>query len=212
MEMNYKQTFDAVCIPTKSREQIRSILSSRFSENEKEDSVSNCVINTVTNTAINTVINNKNRKRLITVLLAAIISISLLSAAALAYGSQIINMLGGSYIESGKNKDGSHYTSITIYDNNPAEVSDGKVFITLDGIETDITSYCTETTFFKYEKTDENGYRHILVIGGAPDNLGWADFVWDEKGQYLGSGTVHMPGPNYENPIWLERARAMLFD
>jgi len=121
-------------------------------------------------------------------------------------------MLGGSYIESGRNSDGSHYTSITIFDNNPAQVRDGKVFITLDGTEVDITSYCTESTFFKYEEIDENGYRHVLVIGGAPDNLGWADFVWDEKGQYLGSGTVYMPDENDENPVWLKRARAMLFN
>jgi len=218
MEMNYKQTFDAVRMHPERQEQIRSKLSSRFSENEKEDKV----------------INIKTKKRLITVLLAAVLSISLLAAAGFAYGSQIIQMLGGSYIESGRDSNGHDYVQITITDNNPAIVRDGKVFITIDGIEKDITSYCTETTFFSYEKNDEDGNRHVLVIGGTPEKLGWADFVFKESGQYLGGGSVYHASEydgiytagllewttsdgypmSYHDgkPVWLVRAFAMFLD
>jgi len=41
MELNYKQTFDAVCMPIEHKEQIRSNLSSRFSEIKKEDEIIN---------------------------------------------------------------------------------------------------------------------------------------------------------------------------
>jgi len=220
MEQSYKKTFDAVSLSPVSREHIRSELSSRFAENQKEDKV----------------IKINSRKRLITVLLAAVISISLLTAVSFAYGPKIIHMLGGSYIEigSGKNSDGDDYVSITITGgNNPAEVRDGRVFITLDGMETDITSYCTETTFFMYEKTDSSGNRHVLIIGGTPDNLGWADFVFKENGQHLGSSSVYYAREyddkyiagtiegiipedyferhHYGTPIWLIRAYAEVF-
>ena len=193
MSTNYKQTFDAVCMMPERQERIRTELSSRYTENTKEDNV----------------VKIHAKKRLITVLIAAVVAMSLLAAAGYAYGSQIIEMLGGGVIESGRNRDGSHFTSITISEsNNPAVVRDGKVYFVLDDLEIDITSYCTESTFFSFEKIDDDGYRHVLLVGGEPDNLGWASFTWDETGQVLGRGAVYMPDENDEKPIWLQRAYA----
>ena len=126
---------------------------------------------------------------------------------AFAYGNQIINLLGGGRIESGKTNDGDDYISIsTNFTVAPVEVIDGQVYFTLDGSRTDITVYCTETTFYEYEHIANNGYRHVVIIGGAPDKLGWGEFIWDENGSVVGSNATLHKDEYGETPQWLKLA------
>jgi hypothetical protein len=80
----------------------------------------------------------------------------------------------------------------------------------LDGSGKDITDYCTEATFYKFEHTADNGYRHVMVVGGSPDNLGWGEFIWDETGFMVGSTAVFHEDENGERPEWLRLADEML--
>ena len=89
----------------------------------------------------------------------------------------------------------------------------------LDGSETDITEYCTETTYYQYVHTTDNGYRQVFVVGGPPDDLGWAEFLWDNEGNHLASSAVFKFPEEIETsdadfrtdaPAWLRSAREAL--
>ena len=198
MKENYKQTFDAVQMSPDSQQRIRSELSARISEKHKEGNIVS--------------IEPSPTKKLIAVLVAAIIILSLTTAFALAYGSQIIQMLGGGQIvvESSGN---SHSVSMTISEAepNPVDVRDGRVYFVLDGSSKDITSYCTESTYYQYEYIADNGYRHVFIVGGAPDNLGWAEFIWDGGGNPFASNAVFPPSADFDlKPEWWENANESL--
>jgi len=151
-------------------------------------------------------------KKMKTTLIAAIIAVIILTAGGFAYESQIIPLLGGGRIESGRTADGGHYVSISSHELSPAEVRDGRVYFMLDGSGTEITSYCTETTFYMYERVAENGYRHIFIVGGTPDSLGWCEFIWDEEGNMTGSTAQYRDDANGEQPKWLNLAYETLWD
>ena len=86
----------------------------------------------------------------------------------------------------------------------------GQVYFILDGSGTDITSYCTESTYYEYEQIADNGYRHVVIVGGLPDDLGWGEFVWDENGNAVGSNATFLPDINERRPEWLKLAEAAL--
>jgi hypothetical protein len=157
------------------------------------------------------VIRPRSKKRLISIIIAATITLTLLTIVGFAYGSRIIELLGGGRIESGKTSDGDDYISIsTNFKSNPVEVKDGRVYFVLDNSNTDITSYCTESTFFMYEQVGDNGYRHVIIVGGTPDRLGWGEFIWDDKGNAVGSNATFYEDADGEHPEWLKRAEESL--
>jgi len=154
-------------------------------------------------------IKSSSTKKLIAALIAVVIVLSLSTIVAFAYGSQIIQLLGGGRIESGRTEDGGHYVSMTTSEEepDPVEVRDGRVYFVLDGSNADITSYCTETTYFEYEYISDNGYHHVFIVGGAPDNLGWAEYILDADGNPFASNARYPDGSTHdEPPIWLDHA------
>ena len=182
MKHNFERTFDAVKMPQERQEHIREALSSRISEIERENNYMNT----------KSVAYRKPKVALI----AAIIALSsmLLVGFAFAYGTQIIELLGGGRIESGDSS-----VSISMVESYPYEVREGRVYFMLDGSGKDITSYCSEDTFYQYESINENGYRHVLLIGGTPDNLGWTEIVFDENGNLVGSTGIGSAYTEWEN-------------
>lgn len=189
MQHKYKRTFDAVRMPPERQQQIRSALSSRIAEKQKEDNV----------------VSIKSRRISKAVVIAAVVVLATTLLVGFAYGNQIIQLLGGGRIETGKDSAGNDYISMDSgFASDPAEVRNGQIYFVLDGSDTDITSYCSEETYYQYETIADNGYRHVVIIGGTPDDIGWGEFVWDEKGVFVGSNaTQNTP----ETPKWLENAR-----
>jgi len=157
-------------------------------------------------------IETRSTKRPLTAAIAIVAILSLLTTGfAFAYGSQIIQLLGGGRIETGKTSDGNDNISVdTGFVSDPVEVRDGKVYFVLDGTNKDITSYCTETTFYQYEQIADNGYRHVVVVGGTSDNLGWGEFVWDENGDMVGNNATFHEDKYGERPEWLKLAEETL--
>ena len=191
MSDNYKRTFDAVVLPQNRSEQIKDTISSRISEIRKENNEMN----------FKPIKNKKSRL----VLIAAVIALSsvLLAGVAVAYSTQIIDMLTGGYIEIGDD-----FASITTYEANvPYEVINGRVIFTLDGSNKDITDYISEETYYEYEYTAENGWHFIVHVGGTPDNLGWQEFIFDENGDRFGSTGMYTGD---EEPVWFTTGRAEL--
>ncbi|MDR2569319.1 MAG: hypothetical protein LBD23_03345 [Oscillospiraceae bacterium] len=198
MQSNYKQTFDAVNMSQETQKRIRSELSARFIENHKEDNIVS--------------IKSRSTKKIITGLVAAVVVLSLTTVVAFAYGSQIIELLGGGHIEIEKSGNSSSVSmTISEADPDPVEVKDGRVYFILDGSNKDITEYCTESTYYQYEYIAENGYHHVFIVGGSPDNLGWAEFIWSEDGNILGSSAVFPPSTDMDQkPLWWENANETL--
>jgi hypothetical protein len=174
-------------MPQERQEQIREALSSRISEIERESE-----------SMITKSITYKKPK---VALIAAAIAMTciLLAGFAYAYGTQIIELLGGGRIESVVSSSGDSSISISIVESYPYEVREGRVFFMLDGSGKDITSYCSEDTFYQYERINENGYRHVLLIGGTPDNLGWTEIVFDENGSLVGTTGIGSAYTEWEN-------------
>jgi len=173
-------------MPPERQQQIRSALSSRY--DQKEDIM----------------MKSRSTKRLIAVL-AVVAMMVLFTIVSFAYGDQIIEMLTGGRIESGQNKDG-HYVSISLTEGSaPAEVRDGQVYFTLGSSDKDITSHCTEATYYEHEHIADHGYRHVVIVGGTADSLGWGEFIWDANGHYTG-GTAYHPSIDGEQPEWLRLA------
>ena len=187
MKPNIVRTFDKVKMPLERQEQIRVALSSRISEMERE----------------NKYVNTKSvayRKLKVAFVTAAIaLSCILLVGVAYAYGTQIIELLSGGRIESVESSSGDSSVSISMEESYPYEIREGRVYFMLDGSGKDITDYCSEDTFYQYERTNENGYRHVLLIGGTPDNLGWTEIVFDENGYFIGSTGIGSAYTEWEN-------------
>lgn len=195
MKYNYQRTFDAVRMSPEHRKRILSELSSRFSEKQKEDNV----------------VNIKSIKKPQKALVAAVAILSFALLAGFTFGNQIIQLLGGGRMESGTDSSGNSYVAMdTGFETEPVEIRDGQVYFVLNGSDKNITSYCTETTYYQYEQIADNGNRHVVVVGGTPDNLGWGEFVWDEAGAFLGSNATIPASSNGERPEWLELANEAL--
>ena len=158
--------------------------------------------------------NTKSRsvKKLATVIIAAVFTLSLLTFVGFAYGGQIIQLLGGGRIEMGKNDNGDDFISISVFDSSPVEIRDGRVYFILDGNDTDITDFCTESTYYEYEQITDSGIRHVFIVGGTPDNLGWGEFIWNNTVAVLGSRAVYNEDADGEAPEWLTLAIEALLD
>ena len=70
------------------------------------------------------------------------------------------------------------------------EVEDGKLYFTYDGEKKDITAECDESRYFKHEFTDDNGLRHVLVVGGTVENPGSVEYIFDKDGRMFFSTSV----------------------
>lgn len=134
------------------------------------------------------VIHYHNRKRIIVALIAAVLMLT-----GFAIAPRIITMLNGRTVEW----DDNHlFTSGTT--ESLAEVRDGRVYFTLD--HSDITEYCSETTYFRYDFTDEEGIDHIILIGGEPDYIGWTEILFFEDGRRFSHSSLQTE--NGDDPAW----------
>jgi len=121
----------------------------------------------------------------------------------------IIQALTGQRVEYGHTIDdeGNELYTITFDASNivePAETRDGRIYFTLDGSDTDITDYCAEDAYYSYEHTADDGNRHVILVGGTPDDISWAEFIWDENGTSVGGAGLHYN--NFIKPTWAELA------
>ncbi|MBO4337512.1 MAG: hypothetical protein J5842_05520 [Lachnospiraceae bacterium] len=62
------------------------------------------------------------------------------------------------------------------------KTENGRVIFTFEDKQEDITDYCDQESYYKYEYSDESGYRHLILAGGSIDNPGWAEYIFDEQG------------------------------
>ena len=186
MNTNYKRTFDAVRMLQARKDQIRSDLSSYLSAKYEKDNL------------INTRRHSFKNFRLVAITATAILTLALVG---FTYGSQIIQLMGGVRIEEGKYIN-SIYVDGT---SDPVKVEDGQIYFILDGSSRNITNQCSEVAYYEYERISDKGYRHVVLVGGTPDNVGVAGFVWDKNGNLRGNYATYNGD---DEPMWLILGRA----
>ena len=88
--------------------------------------------------------------------------------------------------------------------NAPAQAREGRLYLTANGQDLDITDQCSEQTPYLYDFTGADGLRHAFIIGGTPENFGWAEFLWDEEGLPEGGTAFNYlkPGSDTEWADW----------
>ena len=63
------------------------------------------------------------------------------------------------------------------------DVEGDKLFFTFKDTKQDITDQCSDTDYFKYDYDGEDGLKHTIIIGGTPENPGYAEYAFDENGK-----------------------------
>lgn len=202
MSNKYKRTFSQIEMPQEKADALRANLLSQVCEPTKEE----------------TTLKHRNILRRPIYALAAIILILSLSVTAMAYGEKIVenvySFFSGGAIETGIDEQGRSYSSSSIdtdMTSAPMELrEDGRVYLTVNGENLDITDQFSQTVPYIYECTDSDGLRHIFVIGGRTDAPDYAEFIWDAEGNPAGGKTVYNNPNGSENAPWLSAAGEQL--
>ena len=199
MDRLYQKTFDQVRLPEDRAQRLRAELASRCSHDEME--------------AIS--MDNSKKIRRPVMALVAVFLIAAMSLTAFAYGEKIVDrfytMMTGGTVEHGTTEDGISYTGAsTNLDEVVAPVElrdDGRLYLTVNGENLDITDQCSYEIPYIYECTGPDGLRHAFIVGGDRDAIGWAEFMWDENGMpEAGSAVFGTPGGQEDAP-WLDEGK-----
>lgn len=79
-------------------------------------------------------------------------------------------------------------------------VENGRLYFVLDEKKEDVTEACSEKNYYKYEYTDDQQMRHVILIGGTPADAGWAELMFDKDGNYV-FNQMNVNGTT--DPVWL---------
>lgn len=92
----------------------------------------------------------------------------------------------------------------------PAEYADGSLVFTANGEQIDITTQVSETKAFTYTYVDTEKVTHYLIVGGQPQEFGYAEFIKDEGNNWIGGYFQGGVVGGDISPVWLEEAKDML--
>lgn len=193
MKQLYQKTFEQIKMPEARAAALRTTLASRCSQTEKE------------------AIPMKHTKffRRPMAAVAAVVLIVALSATAFAYSGGFYRFMTGGSVQDVVDENGSVTGVQGQVDLDqvvePVEVrEDGRLYLTIDGQDTDITGLCSYETPYIYECTGLDGLRHAFIIGGDLDAIGWAEFFWNEDGMPQGGAAHFGTSGGSDDAPWLE--------
>lgn len=178
MKYDFKRTFDAVTLSPECQERICTRLSAHTKRPRK-------------------------KIRILRLLTAAALLVSAIALMGFAFGERITKLLGGGRIVEGIDENGEDSVSVdTGFAVDPVTIWNDHIYFTLDGSYQDITEECSDTDSYRYESCDEDGTRHIILIGGAPDHVGWAEYTLLPDGRIFSNATYD----GGTKPLWLVNA------
>ena len=82
------------------------------------------------------------------------------------------------------------------------EVVDERIYFVHNNSKMDVTDFCSETKYYQYEEIDENGYKHMIFVGGTFEYAGWVELLFDSEGKYI-TNRMSVPG---DCDTWVELA------
>ncbi len=200
MKTLYQRTFDQVQLSDQKKDAIRTVLNS--------DSFAQTT---------NLHMEERNMKRSkmfhrpVSIVLALFLVFGF-GGTAFAYGTgwiaHVYQMVTGGTITQGVDENGAAYSAVTIgAEGTPIEQrEDGRCYLIVNGENMDITDLCSYTVPYIYEYTDHQNVRHAIVIGGNPDAIGWAEYLWDEDGLPAGGAASFGTSAGREDAPWLDAA------
>lgn len=108
----------------------------------------------------------------------------------------------GSEVEMIQNENSMYFSIQREEQNNTDYVSveNGRLYFVLDEKKEDVTKACSEKDYYKYEYTDDQQMRHVILIGGTPADPGWAELMFDKDGNYV-FNQMNVNGTT--DPVWL---------
>lgn len=203
MNRLYQKTFDQIQMPEDRCQSLRTVLASQCSENEME------------------AMNNMKKHKFLrhpAAAVAAVLLVAALSVTAFAYGERIVEsvyqLMTGSTIERGVDENGDNYSAGTNHGEeamDPVEVrEDGSVWLVINGEETDITGQFSYTEPYIHDCTGEDGLRHVFVVGGEADAIGWSEFIYDENGMPAGGTSDFATPEGRDDAPWMDAAMETL--
>lgn len=197
MEPLYRRTFDQVRMSGEAAERVRASLASRCAQKKLE-------VNDMKNTT-------KIRRPLAAAAaLCAALVLTVTAFASSGLAEHVFHMLSGDTISVGMDESGNVRVDQALSGEepvSPVEVrDDGRVFFTAGGEELDITGQFSYETPYVRECTDADGQRHVFIIGGEPDAVGWAECMLDEGDTTAMSAFVLNLAPETEDQPapWLD--------
>ena len=187
MKYHFKRTFDCLKLSDESQERICTMLTAHMKDSANMPS------------------RPKRHPKRLRILLAAAAALLAVTLTGFAFGEQIFPLLGGGRIIRSVNEEGEDSVSVdTGFAVDPVVIWDGQIFFTLDDSYTNITEQCSDTTYYQYESSDADGSQHIVLIGGSPEHVGWAEFTILPDGTFFSNATYD----SGEEPAWLTEGRA----
>ncbi len=98
------------------------------------------------------------------------------SNAAIGNGSETVYISAGSYENGG---------------NGIIELEEGRLWFLVEGQRLDITDQVDEKTPYVWTRWERNGDLHYVLVGGTPEDYGWAEGIKFANGEGGGTGTLH---------------------
>ena len=151
----------------------------------------------------------KNRKKPMAAVLA-VCAVLALSVTAFASGgvAGVIQMLSVPNVQLSLNpeldRDGAYaFTASSGGEEtvSPVELrEDGRLYLTVNGENRDITDECSHETPYIYTCTGEDGLPHTFIIGGEPESIGWVEYAGDEEYADGGNEKIALSGMVFEIP------------
>ncbi len=144
-------------------------------------------------------------RRLLLIAAAAALLTALLAAA--AYSGPILRQfftaIGDEIIVLGEDRRGLRSGGEEV-----CFIRDGRIILSLDGVERDITKKCSDTKYYAWDQTYDDGTRLLLFVGGTPERMGYFYvYLFPGHSPYNGHCTFDMPSfYDYANAPWVAKA------
>ena len=131
-----------------------------------------------------------------TALVAAAL-VACLALAGWAWGERVYQFISGSTLSAGGNPAaGSISVDLTDGLNEAGDsaiitLEEGRLWFVATGERIDVTDLVDEATPYVWTRWLEDGSLHYIIVGGTPEDYGWAEGVKFAGGGGGGSGTLH---------------------
>lgn len=155
--------------------------------------------------------------RVAAVAAAAVMALLLMDGAVYAYTGQglisrIVSFNGTVFTRSVDEEGGMTSTAeLNLAEETaPAEYIDGRLYLTVNGENLDITEEISDTTAYTYVYEDGASITHYIIVGGKPETFGYAEFLQDADKEWIGGSFVGGEVGGTINPDWLQKAKEEL--
>lgn len=64
-------------------------------------------------------------------------------------------------------------------------VVDDRIYMMVQNKATDVTEYCSENSYYRYELQNDDGSKSVLFIGGSIEKAGYVELLFDSRGKYI---------------------------